>query len=214
MTAQTRRQREVFDYITSFIERQGYKPSYEQIARHFRIRAKSAIAKHIAALEAQGLLTRRGEDGKFSLNLSPANAMSAAVCEIPLIEELTGDFLEELNAVSIFVPRLLLGELQPAQIFAFRVPSDAMIEAHICAGDIAIIERESDPRDGEIVVAMIENTQATLEQFFRHNAKIELRPANPTLEAAFLPAEAVTIRGVFRGLLRSVNGAENQLIDG
>ena len=66
----TKRQREIFDYIKSFIENRGYEPSYQQIAKHFHIASKSAIAKHIAALEQQGLVIRSRENGSFSLQIA------------------------------------------------------------------------------------------------------------------------------------------------
>ena len=203
MIARTRRQREVFDYIANFIERHGYEPSYQQIARHFRVSSKNGIAKHIAALEEQGLLSRRTTNGKFSLSLQPESRLTDAVYEIPLIEKLSDEFLEELDAVRIFVPRFLFGEIAPEKMFAFRVPSDAMIDEHICQGDIALVERSVFAHDGDCVVALLENKYPTLERFYNFGQEIELRPANQRLSVALLPAATVTIRGIFRGLLRS-----------
>lgn len=203
MIARTRRQREVFDYIATFIERHGYEPSYQQIARHFRVSSKNSIAKHIAALEAQGLLSRRGANGKFSLSLQPESRLTEAVSEIPLIEKFSDEFLEELAAVRIFVPRFLFGEIAPEKIFAFRVPADSMIEEHICQGDIALFERSVFAHDGDCVLALLENKHPTLERFYNFGSEIELRPANPRLGAVLLPASAVTVRGILRGLLRS-----------
>ncbi|MEP6925407.1 MAG: transcriptional repressor LexA [Pyrinomonadaceae bacterium] len=203
MIARTRRQREVFDYIATFIERHGYEPSYQQIARHFRVSSKNAIAKHIVALEEQGMLSRRAANGKFSLTLQPETRMTDAVCEIPLIEKLSDEFLEELEAPRIFVPRFLFSNVPPEKMFAFRVPSDSMIDEHICQGDIALVERSVFAHDGECVLALLENKYPTFERFYNFGSEIELRPANPRLGAALLPAAAVTIRGIFRGLIRS-----------
>jgi repressor LexA len=120
-----------------------------------------------------------------------------------MIEKLSDEFLEELEAVRIFVPRFLFGEIAPEKMFAFRVPSDAMIDEHICQGDIALIERSVFAHDGDCVLALLENKFPTLERFYNFGLEIELRPANSLLSPAMLPAEAVTIRGIFRGLLRS-----------
>lgn len=204
MTARTRRQREVFDYITNFIERHGYEPSYQQIARHFRVRSKSAIAKHVVALEQQGLLSRRNNNGKFSLNVQPETRLTDAVCEIPLVNDLLDEYFD-LIAEKIFVPRFLLGEVEAHKIFAYRVPSDSMVDEHICAGDIALMEKSVFAHDGETVVALIEHKHPTLERFYNYGDEIELRPANSRLSSVRLPAEFVTIRGTFRGLLRSVS---------
>lgn len=203
MIARTRRQREVFDYIAVFIERHGYEPSYQQIARHFRVSSKNAIAKHIAALEEQGLLSRRAANGKFSLSLQPESRLTDAVCEIPLVEKLSDEFLEEFDARRIFVPRFMFGDAAPEKIFAFRVPSDSMIGEHICRDDLALVERSVFAHDGDCVLALLENKYPTFERFYNFGSEIELRPANPHLKAALLPAAAVTIRGILRGLLRS-----------
>ena len=85
MQPRTQRQREILDYITRFIERHGYEPSYAQIARHFGVSSKATIAKHIAALESRGLLSRRSEDGTFNLEVKVEDAPSDAICELQLL---------------------------------------------------------------------------------------------------------------------------------
>ena len=200
MSARTQRQQEIFDYISNFIERHGYKPSYQQIARAFRIRSKSAVAKHVIALENQGLLARRGETGAFTLTIQPEKELIDAVCRIPLLEKLTDD---EFDTESLFVPRFLLGNVQPEKIYAFRVPNDSMIEEHICQGDIALFERKAFARDGECVAALIEEKHPTLERFYDFGAEVELRPSNSSLSALRLPFEFVRVCGIFRGLLRA-----------
>jgi repressor LexA len=195
MAARTQRQRDIFDYISSFIERHGYKPSYQQIARHFRIGSKSAVAKHVAALERQGLLHRRTDQG---LTVRLDKEISELICRVPVFEKLTDEF--ETDA--LFVPRLLLADVLPEKIYAFRVPADSMIDEHICAGDIALIERKAFARDGECVAALIENRHATIERFYDFGAEVELRPSNAHLNPLRLPLEFVQICGVLRGLLR------------
>lgn len=204
MQARTRRQREILDYITGFIENRGYEPSYQQIATHFRIASKSAIAKHIAALEEQGLITRRRENGSFSLQLNRHTPTSDdSICaiewlDVPRMESPQDDLADE----ALFVPTFLLGRMQPDKVRAFLVPNDAMLEKQICQGDIALIEEKSFARDGDTVVAVLEKTNAVLKNFYRDGAFVELRPANEEYEVVRLSAEKVEIRGIFRGLLR------------
>jgi repressor LexA len=200
MSARTQRQQEILDYITNFIERQGYKPSYQQIARHFRIKSKSAVSKHVKALEKQGLISRQTGNGTFGLTIPPEKNLTESVCCIPLLETLTED---EYETETLFVPRFLLGAVMPERIYAFRVPNDSMIEEHICQGDIALIERKAFARDGECVVALIEENHPTLERFYDYGAEVELRPANAAFSTLRLPFEFVRICGVLRGLLRS-----------
>lgn len=203
MQPRTKRQREILDYITHFIEEHGYEPSYQQIARRFRIASKSAIANHIAALEKQGLILRHRENGSFNLQLRPKSSVSDGVCQIDWLDVPAEiNYAEDWEQESLFVPRFLLGFLPPERICAFRVRNDSMVEDHICEGDVILVEERSFARDGDCVVAIIEKEQVVLQKFYRDGAKIELRPANANHSVLRLPADKVLVKGVFRALLR------------
>lgn len=205
MQPRTKRQREVLDYITSFIEERGYEPSYQQIARHFRISSKSAIAKHIAALEAQGLLSRQRENGSFGLQISSKIAVSESVyaidwLKLPQAEEHEEDWEFE----PLFVPQFFIGNYLPDRIYAYRVKNDAMLDEHICEGDIVLIEKRSYARDGDIIVANIEDRETVLKKYYRHGANIELRPANDNFQPKIISADKISIEGIVRGVLRPI----------
>jgi len=203
MLPRTQRQKEILDYITRFLERHGYEPSYAQIARHFGVKSRATIAKHIAALERRGLLTRKHEDGSFALTVKVDDA--EALCEVKLLGRVAaGAPLEVVDyEETIPVPRFLLGRVRPERVYALRVKGDSMIDEHICDGDIALIENRTDARDGEIVVALlVEENQATLKRLYRRGANIELHPANSQLQPLTIPAAQVNVQGIFRGLLR------------
>lgn len=205
MQPRTKRQREIFDYITRFIEEHGYEPSYQQIARRFRIASKSAIANHIAALERQGLLSRRTENGSFHLQIRPLQlSLPEAVYRIEWLDIPANgnDYLEEWEQSPILVSSFMLGFLQPEKVRAFRVRNDSMVEDHICEGDVALVEEKTFARDGDCVVAVVENKDVVLKRFYRSGAKIDLRPSNKTYETLQLPADKVIVKGVFRALLR------------
>ena len=204
MQPRTQRQREILDYIQRFIERHGYEPSYAQIARYFNVSSKATIAKHIAALESRGLLSRRSQDGQFNLSVKVEDVPSDAVCELPLLGRIAaGAPLDAVqDAEPIVVPRFLLGRVRPERVYALRVSGDSMIDEHICDGDIALIENRTEARDGEIVVALIDGARATLKRLFRFGPEVELRPANSQLAPMRLPATRVRVQGIFRGLLR------------
>jgi len=207
MLPRTQRQKEILDYITSFLERHGYVPSYTQIARQFGVKSRATIAKHIAALEKRGLITREHEDG-FALNIKVEDTSSDSLCEVKLLGRIAaGAPLEVVDYEErIPVPRFLLGRVSPDRVYALRVKGDSMIDEHICDGDIALIENRTDARDGEIVVALlIEENQATLKRLYRRGANIELQPANSQLLPLTLPASQVRVQGIFRGLLRPSN---------
>ncbi len=206
MLPRTQRQKEILDYITLFLERHAYEPSYAQIARHFGVKSRATIAKHVAALERRGLLTRKNEDGAFELNVKVDQ--SDALCEVKLLGRIAaGAPLEVVDCEeTIAVPRFLLGRVRPERVYALKVKGDSMIDEHICDGDIALIENRTDARDGEIVVALlIDENQATLKRLYRKGVNVELHPANSQLQPLRLPAQSIAVQGIFRGLLRSTS---------
>lgn len=203
MQPRTKRQKEILEYISNFIETRGYKPSYQQIAKHFRLASKAAVAKHITALEKQGLISRRRENGSFSLELFPKEAFSDLVCEIGWLElpqalRLLDDFSDE----TLLVPTFLLGFNKPEKLCAFRVQNDSMIDEHICEGDIALIEKRAFARDGDIVLSIVNTDRIILKRIFRDGANVELRPSNTKYESITIPADKIEIKGIFRGLIR------------
>jgi repressor LexA len=203
MLPRTQRQKDILDYITRFSERNRYEPSYAQIARHFGVKSRATIAKHIAALERRGLLTRTHEDGSFALSVKVDDP--DALCQVKLLGRIAAgtplDVVESNETLS--VPRFLLGRVKPERVYALRVKGDSMIDEHICDGDIALIENRTEARDGEIVVALlIEENQATLKKLYRRGTNVELHPANSQLQPLTLPASQVSVQGIFRGLLR------------
>jgi repressor LexA len=208
MLPRTQRQKDILDFITRFLERHGHQPSYTQIARHFGVKSRATIAKHITALEKRGLLERQHEDGSFGLNVQVPDNSSESLCEVKLLGRIAaGAPLEVVEYEErIPVPRFLLGRVKPDRVYALRVKGDSMIDEHICDGDIALIENRTDARDGEIVVALlIEDNQATLKRLYRRGMYVELQPANSQLQPLTVPANQVRVQGIFRGLLRPSN---------
>ncbi len=204
MLPRTQRQKEVLDYLTRFLAKQGHEPSYAQIARHFGVSSKATIAKHISALEKRGLIKRAHDDGTFTLAVNMDDAAADAMCEVRLVGRIAAgapiDAIEDTEMIC--VPRFLLGRVRPERIYALRVKGDSMIDEHICDGDIALIESRNEARDGEIVVALIDSARATLKRIFRFGDEVELRPSNVQLQPIRLHASRVAIQGIFRSLMR------------
>lgn len=205
MQPRTKRQKDVLDFITRYVAKHGYEPSYQQIAWQLGVASKAGIARHIQALENQGLISRRRENGSFGLELHLNNATSDAVCKIdfidvPLHDEVAG----EQTHSDLAIPKFLIGSLSPDDVFAFKVQNDSMIDKHICEADIVLLERRSYARRGDIVVAMADNEQMLLGQFFQIGSETELRPANPNYESIIFPADRVVVQGVMRGMLRPI----------
>ena len=138
MHPQTRRQREVLDFIRRYLESHGYRPSYQVIARHMGVASRAGIARIIGDLEAQGFLERKRIDGHFAIILTGDKASPS---DAPIIEWLEiprdGDSVNDFAFAEFQLPEFLLGGHDSKEIRAFRVPDDALVNNAICQGDIA-----------------------------------------------------------------------------
>lgn len=201
MQPRTKRQREILDYITQFIAERGYEPSYQQIANHIGVRSKGGIAKHIKALEEKGLISRTNVNGSFHLEINPQSSVADLVCEIEWLENPQNTDNSFDNEI-LFVPKFLIGNLTSNNVRAMAIKDNAMLDKQICKDDIAFIEINPYPRDGEIVAAMVKNQSPILRKMYRMGADIDLEPLNDDYEIISHSADEVFLIGVFRGLLR------------
>lgn len=189
--------------MTRFMDRNGHEPSYQQIARHLGVSSRAGVQRHIAALESQGLITRRRENGRFGIVLPMQKIVTDKVCEVELIEVAgeDGRFLVSGRSL-IMVPRYLIGDLASDSVFAFRAPDDSMIERQICEDDILFFEKRNYARRGEVVVARSEGGQMLLGFYFHHGLETEIRFANDNYGPATFSADRIMVEGVMRGLMR------------
>jgi repressor LexA len=189
-------------YIIKFIDDHGYEPSYQQIARHIGVKSKGGIAKHIEALERQGLLLRNHDNGGFKLEINPQSTVSDLICQIEWLDnpKFTNKTPSELER--LYIPKSMLGILSPLNVRALVIRDNALLNKHICEDDIALIEIKSFARDGQLVAALINNNEILLRHFHRVGPAIDLVPANEKYETISCPADKITLLGIFRGLLR------------
>ena len=199
MPTQTRRQREVLDLITRYIEKNGHRPSYQAIALRLGLRSRAGIARIVHDLESQGLLTRRREDGHFYIDVSAAE--SGVLIE--WIENHTEDVKSEpWQNQPLSLPAFMIGEYAPESIRAFRVTDDAMAADGIYEDDIALIELREFARDRQIIGAVINETDTVLRRYHRAGADIELSTGAAGGEVISVAANNVEIIGIYRGLIR------------
>lgn len=184
------------------MERHGYEPSYQIIARHLGVNSKAGIGKHVKALEEQGLLHRRRENGSFRLVLGRSYTSNGHGPHVSWLETPGRDDLEDWETKPIAVPRFMLGGIEPEFLAAFRVNDDGMTDRGICPGDVVLFERRTHARDGRCVVATVEGNRTLLRKLYRIGADHELRPDNESVQPIRVPADKVEIHGVFRALLR------------
>lgn len=195
----TKRQREIYDFLRSFLDEHGYAPSLEEIADHFGLSSVATVHEHLQNLEAKGALRR---DPNRSRAVELVGPEPTGAIELRLLGRVAaGEPLEAiLDDETIAVPDDMLGR---GETFALQVTGDSMIDEHIADGDYVIVERRRTARDGERVIALIDGENATLKTLYRESdGRIRLQPANERHRPQFYAPERVAIQGVAIGVLR------------
>lgn len=227
----TRKQHELIRFIQTRLEETGVSPSFEEMKEALDLKSKSGVHRLISALEERGFIRRlpnraralevlRQPDDVTSgvtakapaatalsnvveLRPKPAPTLSVAndVIEIPLHGKIAaGVPIEALESDRMLpVPAALLG---PGEHYALEVSGDSMIDAGIFDGDYALIKRTDVARDGEIVVALVHDEEATLKYLRRENGMVRLDPANSAYEPQIYRPGEVQVQGKLAGLLR------------
>ncbi len=201
MPSLTKRQREVLDFVEQYINFHRYAPSIEEIRRHFHLGSLATVHKHLKFLEKKGAIKRSPHQSR-SIELIPSEELNLGrVAEVPLVGTIAaGHPIEAIEAPEpIAIPEEMLGR---GETYVLKVRGDSMIEEQIRDGDFVIIEKRQYAEDGETVVALLRDNEATLKKFYRENGKIKLQPANPELEPIIVDADEVEVQGVVIGLLR------------
>src|SRR5215471_9686462 len=203
--ALTKRQKHVLDFIAGFVEQQGYCPSYEEIARGLQVASLATVHKHITILEAKSYL-KRGYNQSRSLELAPKylqeqKRIKTAPVEIPPLSRIAaGAPVEAVEQREVLNFADFTGS---GNTFALEVRGNSMIDDHICDGDMILLERVSQARDGDIVVALVSGSETTLKRFYREGTDtIRLQPANASLKPIIVPAREVQIQGRLLAVLR------------
>jgi repressor LexA len=195
----TRRQKEVLDFISGFVQRNGYSPSFEEIAHGLELRSLATVHKHITNLQNKGLLARAHNRSR-SIDVLPPQTRSRSVDRLPLAGRIAAGFPVE----AVEVPETIsLGDIVGARdVFALQVRGESMRDEHIVDGDYVLVERTATARPGEIVVALVRNAETTLKRYYPEGAMVRLQPANAEMEPIRVPAAQVAIQGRVLGMIR------------
>lgn len=203
--ALTKRQKEVLDFIAGFVDENGYCPSYEEIARGLDLASLATVHKHISVLEAKSYL-KRGFNQSRSLELAPRymqeqRRTKSPMVDIPLLGRIAAGMpVEAVEQQEVLNFADFAGN---GDTFALEVRGHSMIEEHICDGDMILLERVTQARDGDIVVALVAGSETTLKRFYRDPGDmVRLQPANSTLKPIVVPARDVQIQGRLLAVLR------------
>ena len=197
--AVTRMQKEVLDFLESFVTRNGYSPSFEEIARGMGLKSLATVHKHITNLEKKGMLDRVHNRSR-SIDVLPPGSRTRSSVKLPLAGRIAAGMpVEAAESNETISLHDVVGN---RDVFALEVRGESMRDEHIINGDYVLVERTRTARQGEIVVALVHGTETTLKRFFNEGNLVRLQPSNTEMEPIYVPAAQVAIQGRVLGILR------------
>jgi repressor LexA len=205
--ALTRRQKQVYDFISGFVDKNGYSPSYEEIGVGLGLSSLATVHKHITNLEEKQLLRRDYNRSRSIDLLRPRGRMKQSLAvaaetnmTLPLLGRIAAG--RPLEAVENPESISLADFTRSKEVYVLQVKGESMQDEHIMDGDYVLIERADTARDGEIVVALVDGTDATLKRIYREGETTRLQPSNAAMQPILVPASSVQVQGRVIGVLR------------
>jgi repressor LexA len=200
--ALTKKQRQILDYVESFVDSYGYSPSYEEIAQAFGYSSLATVHEHLTNLEQKGFL-RKNYNKSRSLEVVRADPNTLAL-ELPLLGTVAAGLPLEVYAEqeqeTVAVPHDMV---RRGNNYVLRVKGESMVEEQIRDGDYIIVNSRQTAENGEMVVALVDGEAATVKKFYREaGGRVRLQPANATMQPMYYPAERVAIQGIVVGVIR------------
>jgi repressor LexA len=205
LMAITRRQREVYDFISRFVAENNYSPSYEEIRIGLGLNSLATVHKHISNLEKKALLTRDYNRSRSIDLLPPKGKLKQSMSVntsvvLPLLGRIAAG--RPIEAVQNPETISLADFVRSKEVFVLEVRGDSMQDEAILDGDYVLVEKSKTAHNGDIVVALVDTTDATLKRFYREGDKIRLQPSNSTMKPIIVPASTVEVQGRVIGVLR------------
>ena len=201
----TRRQREVYDFISRFVAENGYSPSYEEIGEGLNLNSLATVHKHISNLEKKALLTRDYNRSRGGDLLPPKGKLKQAMSVntgivLPLLGRIAAG--RPIEAVQNPETISLADFVRSKEVFVLEVRGDSMQDEAILDGDYVLVEKSRTAHNGDIVVALVDENDATLKRFYREGDNIRLQPSNANMKPIIVPAATVAVQGRVIGVLR------------
>ena len=203
MTDLTERQGEILNYIKKFIVSNGYPPTVREIGLALGLSSPATTYSHLNNLEAKGFIRKNGSKNR-AIEILVENEYAKKedeVVEVPLLGKVTaGSPIEAIETPNEFfsLPAYLIPKRQ--EVFTLKVSGESMINAGILDGDIVIVQRQNNARNGDMVVAMTDENEVTLKTYYKEDGYFRLQPENDTMSPIIL--DNVTILGKAIGLYR------------
>src|SRR3990167_4493269 len=206
-----KRQRQILDFISQYIQRNGYSPTLQEIAQALGVSSLATVHEHLETMQKKGVIKRR-EGSVRGIEISDKDmaqrSQTPASVELPVLGFIAaGAPIEpytDPNAV-LGIPPTMVSPKKRA--FVLQVKGDSMIDAGILDRDFVIIEQTEEAKNGEVVVALLDNGFATLKRYFKEATRIRLEPANSSMSPIF--TTKVRIQGKCVGVIRRYTGVAN-----
>ena len=197
----TKRQREILTYLANYSEEHGYAPSFEEIATQFNYNSLATVHEHLTNLERKGYIKRAYNESR-GIELVPSDVLPRAM-SLPLLGTVAAGLPIEAIQIpeSIGVPEDLVR--RGGNHYVLRVRGNSMIDEQIRDGDFVIVNEKKSADNGEMVIALIDGTSATVKKFYRErDGRIRLQPANETMNPIYVHENDISIQGIVVGVLR------------
>jgi site-specific DNA-methyltransferase (adenine-specific) len=200
MLTLTKRQKEILDFIKSYIKKSGYSPTFNEIKKKFKLSALSTVHQHIEALVKKGYLKKTN---KTSRSLELINDVFEYI-QVPLLGNIAaGQPIEAITEKeTIAIPQNTLPKV--GNFFALRVVGDSMIDENINDGDVVLVKQQKTAVNGQKIVALIDNQEATLKKFYKQKNYIRLQPANKKIEPIIIKKDReFLIQGIVLDVIKN-----------
>ncbi len=197
----TVRQKEVFDFVKSYIKKNSYSPTFEEIAKNFRLKSLGTVQEHLQKIEKKGQI-KLNRNHKRGIEI----VESVPMIQVPLLGTIAAGrplTLFDVPSETIAVPK---NKIPPSsEIYALRVEGESMIEEGVKDGDIILVRHQRTAENGQKVVALIDNSEATLKKFYKERGHIRLQSANKNFEPIIIKRgeRDIKIQGILIDVIRS-----------
>jgi SOS regulatory protein LexA len=197
----TKRQREILTYLATYADEHGYAPSFEEIATQFNYNSLATVHEHLTNLERKGYIKRAYNESR-GIELIPSEVFPRTATLQLLGTVAAGMPIEAVQMPeTIGVPEDLVR--RSGNHYVLRVRGNSMIDEQIRDGDFVIVNEKHTADNGEMVIALIDGTSATVKKFYRErDGRIRLQPANETMSPIYVHENDITIQGIVVGVLR------------
>lgn len=201
-----KRQKEILDYISQYIQANSTSPTLQEIADAMGLSSLATVHEHLQALTKKGVI-RRYEGAVRGIEIidQTINAALQGI-ELPLVGYIAAgepiDALEDSTQTILVSPDLVS---KVKRCYVLQVKGDSMIEEGIRDGDYVVIQQQDTAKDGDIVVALIEDNFATLKTFYKEKNRIRLQPENKTMDPIYVDPKDLKIQGKVSGIIRRYN---------